>query len=204
MDKDASWFFRQHCTFLSGTVESAGFPDSDLPEIAFWGRSNVGKSSLINALLGRGNVARTSKTPGRTQQLNFFRLGTQLIIVDLPGYGYAQASKENIKRWENLIDEYLQIRPNLKRLYLLIDSRRGLMPIDLEVMTYLNRMGIAYQAVLTKTDKLSKTALLRVLEDTQNVLEQHPAALALVLSTSSEKGGNVEELRASIFDMIQM
>jgi GTP-binding protein len=192
------WLFSQPCTFLRGVKSVDNLDNPSLPEIAFAGRSNCGKSSLLNALTGRKSLARTSKTPGRTQQLNFFDLGEKLWLVDMPGYGYAKASKKDIAEWNQTIHDYLRGRPTLRRLCVLIDSRHGIKPNDLEMMTMLDSSAVNYQIVLTKTDKLSSNALIKCIEVTKQTLKAHPAALPNPIATSSQKGFGIQELRTEI------
>ena len=160
------WLFAQECEFINGSTTLDTLPPDDLPEIAFAGRSNVGKSSLINALTGRKTLARTSHTPARTQQINFFRLGGRLMLVDLPGYGYADAPKTEIRRWTQLVNTYLKGRTRLRRVCLLIDGRHGLKAVDEPVMRMLDGAAVSYQVVLTKTDKLRNAELIRRLAET--------------------------------------
>lgn len=169
-------------------------------EVAFAGRSNVGKSSLINALTGQTGLARTSNTPGRTQELNLFKpeRDVGLYLVDMPGYGYAEAPKEKVDVWNVLIRDYLRGRPNLRRVYLLVDARHGVKANDEEVMGVLDRAAVSYQVVLTKTDKLKPDAAAKVAEATAERIGKRPAAYPEVLSTSSEKGIGLEALRAAI------
>ena len=168
--------FTRPCRFITGAVDMAGLPDTVLPEIAFAGRSNVGKSSVINALTGQSALARTSNTPGRTQQINFFDLGGQLMLVDLPGYGFAKAPKGVVKAWSNLAEEFLKGRANLRRACLLIDARRGFMASDIAVMKALDVAAVSYLVVLTKADKLKPPALARLLKESEAVLKTHIAA----------------------------
>ena len=172
-----------------------------MPEIAFAGRSNVGKSSIINALTGKKGLAKTSNTPGRTQQLNYFNLADKIYIVDLPGYGYAQAPENMVKQWQKLIFAYLQGRVNLKRVFVLIDSRHGIKKVDLEIMEMLDKAAVTYQIVLTKTDKISSKALEKVLTETRKIIKEHAAAYVSVLATSSEKKLGLNELRYEIFSL---
>ena len=169
-----------------------------LPEIAFSGRSNVGKSSLLNALTGRKNLARTSNTPGRTRELNFFALGQSLILVDLPGYGYARASKTDIAAWNETVHDYLAGRPTLARLILLIDGRHGLKPIDRDMMTNLDAVAVTYQLVLTKCDKVSENALARYRHEIETEIAKHPAAHPVLLATSARKDTGLDALREEI------
>jgi GTP-binding protein len=173
-------------------------PEAGLPEICFAGRSNVGKSSLINALTGRRTLARTSNTPGRTQQLIFFDLGARLRLVDMPGYGYAEVPKEVREAWTTVIKGFLRGRVPLKRALVLVDARHGLKDSDKEMMKLLDGSGVAFQMVLTKADKLKPPALRRVLEETAKALVKHPAAHPEVVVTSSETGAGIPELRASL------
>ena len=190
--------FAQECVFVSGAANYDGVPEADLPEIAFVGRSNVGKSSLINALAGRKTLARTSNTPGRTQQINFFRLQDALMLADLPGYGYAKASKTEIKRWTRLIFDYLRGRPSLRRVCLLIDARHGLKDKDIEVMKDLDEAAVSYQIVLTKCDKVKPGALMRLTDSTSSRIAKHVAAHPTIIRTSSLRNEGIEALRAEL------
>jgi len=184
--------------FERGVVGMEHLPAGDVPEVAFAGRSNVGKSSLINALTSRNKLARASTEPGRTRELNFFRMGDELRIVDLPSYGYAKAPKADIARWTALTRDYLRGRPELKRVNLLIDARHGLKPHDKDVMEVLDTAAVTYQVVLTKADKLKPTELAETLAATQAALAKRPAAHPVVIATSSETGLGIEALRAEI------
>jgi GTP-binding protein len=169
-----------------------------LPEVAFAGRSNVGKSSLVNALTGRKTLARVSNAPGRTRQLNFFTLGGRLMLVDLPGYGYAKAPRSEAKRWTDLAEAYLRGRPNLRRVCLLVDARRGVGESDREVMAKLDAAAVPYQAVLTKCDKLSQAQLAQLTEALELELAGHGAAAPRTLATSARTPSGIAELRADL------
>ena len=184
--------------FERGVVGMEHLPDASLPEIAFAGRSNVGKSSLVNALTGRKKLARASTEPGRTRELNFFRMGDRLRLVDLPGYGYAKAAKADIGRWTGLTRDYLRGRPSLKRVILLIDARHGVKPHDRDVMDALDTAAVNYQLVLTKTDKIKPSDLADTLAATQATIAKRPAAHPLIIATSAETGLGIEQLRAEI------
>jgi len=185
-------------TFERGVVGMEHLPEGDLPEIAFAGRSNVGKSSLINALTGRLKLARASTEPGRTRELNFFRMGDRLRLVDLPGYGYAKAPKSEIGRWTALTRDYLRGRAPLKRVILLIDGRHGLKPDDKDVMDALDTAAVTYQLVLTKGDKVKPTELAETQAQTADAIKKRPAAHPEIIPTSSETGLGIAELRAEI------
>ncbi|MFT5182323.1 MAG: GTP-binding protein [Alphaproteobacteria bacterium] len=192
------WLFAQPCTFLRGVTRLDHLAEPDLPEVAFAGRSNCGKSSLLNALTGRRSLARTSNTPGRTQQLNFFDLGAKLWLVDMPGYGYAKASKTDIAAWTQTVRDYLRGRPTLRRLCVLIDGRHGIKANDEEMMTMLDATAVGYQIVLTKTDKLTAGALAARMDATAKILKTHPAALPDPIATSARNGDGIALLRAEI------
>jgi len=190
--------FAQNCDFLISAASFNQLPDTDLPEIAFAGRSNVGKSSLLNALTGRKNLARTSNTPGRTQQVNFFDLGGQMMLTDLPGYGYAKAAKSVVDQWTRLIKSYLRGRVQLRRVCLLIDSRHGLKDTDREAMALMDEVAVAYQIVLTKCDKIKAAELEKLLVKTDKEIAKHVAAHPEILVTSSFKSLGIEEMRAAL------
>lgn len=192
-------FFAHPVSFLMGAVEMGGLPPADLPEVAFAGRSNVGKSSLINAVTGRHGLARASTAPGRTREINFFVADGTLRLVDLPGYGFAKVSRGVANKFQNLGRSYLRGRPNLKRAYLLIDARHGLKDVDLEAMEAFDLAAVSYQIVLTKADKLrSQRDVDQVVAETLRKTAKRPAAFPRVLATSAEKGAGIPELRAEI------
>ncbi|SDE86501.1 GTP-binding protein [Paracoccus isoporae] len=184
--------------FIKGVVAMDGLPPADRPEICFAGRSNVGKSSLINALTGRKGLARASNTPGRTQEINYFGLGERAYLVDLPGYGFAKAPLPVVKRWQELLKAYLAGRPTLRRAFCLIDSRHGIKPVDHEIMTLLDRSAVPFQVVMTKADKLGPNAIRPVLDQVEEELQKHPAAYPELVVTSSDKGQGIATLRAII------
>lgn len=190
--------FAAPCEFVAGAVTADVIPPDTLPEVAFAGRSNVGKSSLLNALTGRSALARVSNTPGRTRQLNFFSLGQKLMLVDLPGYGYAEAPKHEIARWSELLRLYLKGRASLRRTLLLVDARLGLKPIDEPLMKMLDESAVSFQLVLTKSDKLSAKGLAQRLETTAAALKTHVAAHPAIHATSAQSGTGIVELRAEL------
>lgn len=189
---------RQPVEFLKGVVNETGLPAADRPEIAFAGRSNVGKSSLINALTGRKALARTSNTPGRTREINYFTIGEAAYLVDMPGYGYAKVPLSMVKQWTRLIENYLRGRLTLKRAFLLIDARHGVKKNDLEIMKQLDAAAALYQIVLTKTDKIKAGEMEKRLAETKALIAKHPACYPLVIATSSAKGVGIDELKAAI------
>ena len=190
--------FARECTFLRGVADLDSLPPPGLPELAFAGRSNVGKSSLINALTGRNTLARTSNTPGRTQELNYFDLGGRLILVDMPGYGFAQAPKDVVARWTRLIERFLRGRVVLRRVVVLVDSRHGLKDVDRTMMAMLDQAAVVYQVVLTKADKLKPAELERVRDATQVEISRRVAAHPTLIVTSSETGMGIPALRADL------
>ena len=199
--------FASPWVFIRGVPAMKFLPPEGPPEIAFAGRSNVGKSSLINALVGRSGLARTSNTPGRTQELNYFvpdgysgEAGDlpPMALVDMPGYGYASAPKEKVDQWTKLVFDYLQGRVTLKRVYVLVDSRHGIKKNDDEIFTLLDKAAVSYQIVLTKTDKIKAPAVPKLIEETLAKIKKRPAAFPGVVATSSEKGEGLDDLRAAI------
>jgi GTP-binding protein len=194
--------FAGECTFMLGAAGLGQIPDTDLPEIAFAGRSNVGKSSLVNALTGRKAVARTSHTPGRTQQVNFFDLGAKLIIADLPGYGFAKAPKDQVAKWTRLVNAYLKGRQQLRRVLVLIDARHGIKDVDRGIMKMLDGAAVSYQVVLTKTDKITPSQLEQLMAEIRIELAGHVAAHPIIRCTSSAKKTGIEDLRAELARLV--
>ena len=190
--------FAGEVEFLKGVVGMDGLPPDDRVEVCFAGRSNVGKSSLINALTGRKGIARASNTPGRTQEINFFTLGEARYLVDLPGYGFANAPVAVVEKWQRLLKQYLSGRVSLRRAFVLIDARHGVKPVDEEIMTLLDRSAVTFQAVLTKADKVKEKDREKVLAQVREKLAKHPAAFPELVLTSSEKGDGIALLRAII------
>jgi GTP-binding protein len=190
--------FAQDCRFVAGSDRIEALPPVGLPEIAFAGRSNVGKSSLVNALTGRTTLARVSHTPGRTQQLNFFELGGRLMLVDMPGFGFARVAKKKIKDWTGLIERYLRGRPSLRRVCLLIDARHGAMANDCAFMERLDAAAVSYQAVMTKADEVKPAELERRILALGAELAKHAAAHPEIIATSAHAGAGIPELRAAL------
>jgi len=205
LSKEAARLFSGRVEFLLSAPQLQFLPEPDVPEIAFCGRSNVGKSSLLNALTGRKAIARTSVTPGRTQELNFFEVGepTQFRLVDMPGYGFAKAPVKVVDRWKQLVRTYLRGRAMLKRTLVLIDSRHGVKPVDAEMMRMLDEAAVGYRLVLTKADKIKASELAAVVAATEAEARKHPAAFPVVHATSAEKGLGIPELRAAVLSDVR-
>ncbi len=194
----AKLLFRQPCEFVMGGAELESLPPTRYPEIAFAGRSNVGKSSLVNALTGRSTLAHASNTPGRTQQINFFLLAEKLMLVDLPGHGYAKAPKSDVRRWTQLVKDYLSGRPNLKRVLFLIDARHGIKEADLGIMKVLDTSAVNYQIIFTKSDKTKPDELAKMTEATLAAIKRHPAAHPQIIATSSFTNDGIDRVRAEL------
>ena len=203
--KEAERLFSGRVEFLLSAPQLKFLPEADAPEIAFCGRSNVGKSSLLNALTGRKAIARASVTPGRTQELNFFEVGepTQFRLVDMPGYGFAKAPVKVVDRWKQLVRTYLRGRAVLKRTLVLIDARHGIKPVDLEMMRMLDEAAVGYRLVLTKADKVKASELAAAVATTEDEARKHPAAFPQVHATSAEKGMGIGELRAAVLSDVR-
>ena len=184
--------------FVKGVVAMSGLPPADRPEVCFAGRSNVGKSSLINALTGRKSLARASNTPGRTQEINYFTMGESRYLVDLPGYGFAEAPVNIVRQWQALLKSYLAGRVTLRRAFVLIDSRHGVKSVDEEIMELLDRSAVTFQVVMTKLDKINQETRDANIAQTMAALQKHPAAYPEIILTSSEKGEGIATLRATI------
>lgn len=195
--------FAGEVDFLKGVVAMSGLPPADRLEICFAGRSNVGKSSLINAVTGRKALARASNTPGRTQEINFFTAAEDLYVVDLPGYGYANAPVAIVAKWQILLKQYLAGRVNLRRVFVLVDARHGVKSVDHEIMTLLDQSAVTFQVVLTKADKIKAAEYPKLLEGVSKELAKHPAAFPTMLLTSSEKGDGIAHLRATIAGLLE-
>ncbi|WP_395619309.1 ribosome biogenesis GTP-binding protein YihA/YsxC [Sphingorhabdus sp.] len=204
MTETTTKIFSGPISFLKSAPKLEFLPEPTVPEIAFAGRSNVGKSSLINALVNRNNLARASNTPGRTQELNFFDVGDPAAfrIVDMPGYGYAKAPIKTVQQWRYLINDYLRGRVVLKRVFVLIDSRHGIKEVDHDIMSMLDSAAISYRIVLTKTDKTKASDLAAVETDTMAKLRKHVAAYPDLSVTSAEKRGGIEDLRAAVLEAV--
>ena len=204
MTETTTKIFSGPISFLKSAPKLEFLPEPTVPEIAFAGRSNVGKSSLINALVNRNNLARASNTPGRTQELNFFDVGDPAAfrIVDMPGYGYAKAPIKTVQQWRYLINDYLRGRVVLKRVFVLIDSRHGIKEVDHDIMSMLDSAAISYRIVLTKTDKIKASDLAAVETDTMAKLRKHVAAYPDLSVTSAEKSGGIEDLRAAVLEAV--
>jgi GTP-binding protein len=194
--------FAGETTFLKGVVAMSGLPPADRIEVCFAGRSNVGKSSLINALTGRKGLARASNTPGRTQEINFFTVGPNHYVVDLPGYGYANAPVAIVAKWQKLLKQYLSGRQTLRRAFVLIDARHGVKPVDEEILSLMDSSALTFQVVLTKTDKIKVSERDAVLDQVRAALVKHPAAFPEIILTSSEKGEGIATLRAVIATLV--
>ena len=199
---DPDWLFAQECRFVAGAMTEAALPETGPVEIAFAGRSNVGKSSLINALTGRNSLARVSRTPGRTQQINFFDLAGHLVLVDLPGHGYAQVGRAKVKEWSRLISAYVRDRATLVRVLLLVDSRVGFKEPDLALMELLDEAALSYQVVMTKADAMEPEELETNRARLAIQLERRPAAHPEILVTSSRRGAGIAALRAELAAMV--
>ncbi|WP_372884361.1 ribosome biogenesis GTP-binding protein YihA/YsxC [Shimia sp.] len=197
-EKGRKLFAGNNSEFLKGVVAMSGLPPADRVEVCFAGRSNVGKSSLINALTGRTRLARASNTPGRTQEVNFFTLADSHYLVDLPGYGYANAPLAVVEKWQRLLKQYLQGRVNLRRAFVLVDSRHGIKDVDQEIMSLLDSAAVTFQVVMTKADKVKEKDRAKVLAQVREKLAKHPAAFPELVLTSSEKGDGIATLRAII------
>ena len=194
--------FARQTDFVKGVVSMSGLPPDDRLEVCFAGRSNVGKSTLINAVTGRKSLARASNTPGRTQEINFFTASDSHYLVDLPGYGYANAPLPVVEKWQRLLKQYLSGRQSLRRAFVLIDMRHGIKSVDEEILSLLDSSAVTFQCILTKADKVKEPAREATLAQVRNALSKHPAAFPELILTSSEKGWGIETLRATIASLI--
>lgn len=202
--EEARKVFAGPIAFLKSAPDLKFLPDMAVNEVAFAGRSNVGKSSLLNALTGRNGLARTSNTPGRTQELNFFDVGEPLRfrLVDMPGYGYARAPKDMVRKWRFLVNDYLRGRAKLKRTLVLIDSRHGIKDVDTDILDMLDAAAVSYRIVLTKADKVKASHLAEVMEKTAQAIRKRPAAHPAIIATSSDKGMGIADLRAAVLESV--
>ena len=194
--------FSKETSFVKGVVDMQGLPNPDKIEVCFSGRSNVGKSSLINALTGRKGLARASNTPGRTQEINFFSIPENHYLVDLPGYGYANAPIKVVEKWQNLLKQYLAGRQSLRRAFMLVDGRHGVKKVDEDIMSMLDSSAVTFQVVLTKLDKVKEKDRENILEQVRSNLQKHPAAFPEIILTSSEKGWGIQTLRSVIAKLV--
>ena len=194
--------FSKETSFVKGVVDMQGLPNPDKIEVCFSGRSNVGKSSLINALTGRKGLARASNTPGRTQEINFFSIPENHYLVDLPGYGYAKAPVKVVEQWQNLLKQYLAGRQSLRRAFVLVDGRHGVKKVDTEIMSMLDSSAVTFQVVLTKLDKVQEKDRENILDQVRSNLQKHPAAFPEIILTSSEKGWGIQTLRSVVAKLV--